>query len=69
MNLTKFRINPFFMEFWLLYMSQRTKCVVFQNAKSIVTFDKYLTREHVIQEFKNIIWTKKKNIKSNVSLI
>ena len=34
-------VNPFFMEILLLYVSQKTKCVVFQNSKSIVTFDQY----------------------------
>ena len=36
-------INPFFKEIWLLYMDKKTKCVVFQNAKSSVTFDQYFT--------------------------
>ena len=34
---------PFLTEIWLLYKSEKTKCVVFENSKSTVTFDQYFT--------------------------
>ena len=39
------------MEIWLLYMSEKTKCVVFENSKSTAIFDQYFALD---MKYKNI---------------
>ena len=43
LNPTKCQNQSPFVEIWLLYTSYKTKCVVFQNARSTVSFDQYFT--------------------------
>ena len=58
------------MEMRLLYMSEKTYCVVFQNSKLTSTFDQFLYLRHYIQGYKVMVWTKieKGEIQYNVHL-